>query len=242
LYHIKFVEAFGRLDAFRLAVPRLDTLCQLITRVQHSAAKMPLGSTTEQHSPPLERQMHDEGESISNFQPTQTPRARVLATLRTISWHLLPIFCLLNCLNYLDRSNLSFALIQMSQDLNLTQEEYGIGAGLFFVGYTTCQIPSQLVLQHIGAPNWLGVIVTVWGVIACFMAAVRSPTSFYVVRLMLGAAEAGSFPGSWYYLTKFYPDNHIALPYSITDSAIMVSQVRSPFNLPLSKTNARHDM
>jgi MFS family permease len=119
----------------------------------------------------------------------------------------------------------------MSHDLHLTQEEYGIGAGLFFVGYTFCQVPSQLVLQHVGAPRWLGVIVTTWGVVACCMAAIRNQASFYVVRLILGAAEAGSFPGYWFYLTKFYPDNHIALPYSITDSAIMVSQVL-PFLQP----------
>jgi sugar phosphate permease len=151
-----------------------------------------------------------------------------VAVLRKIGWRLLPVFFALNCLNYLDRTNLAFASIQMSSDLQLTQSEYGTGAGLFFVGYATMQIPSQIILRHVGAPLWLCIIVTVWGGVACAMAGISNKESFYVVRLLLGIAEAGSFPAGWYYLTKFYPDKYIALPYSITDSAIMIAQARAP--------------
>lgn len=106
--------------------------------------------------------------------------------------------------------------------------EYGIGSGLFFVGYTTFQIPSQLIVRSVGAPAWLAVIVTIWGITAASMAAITSPYSFYIVRMLLGFAEAGSFPGYWYYLTHFYPDSRITLPFAVTDSAIMVAQVRLP--------------
>ena len=151
----------------------------------------------------------------------------VLLVLRKVGWRLLPVFFLLNCLNYLDRTNLAFASIQMSQDLQLTQPEYGAGAGLFFIGYAFFQIPSQIILRRVGAPIWLSVIVSIWGVVACCMAAIQGEESFYAVRLVLGVAESGSFPGYWFYLTKFYPDKHITLPYSITDSAIMIAQVRT---------------
>ena len=196
-------------------------------------------------------------------QSLDSKRLALAPVLRIVSLRILPVFFLLNCLNYLDRTSLAFAALQMSSDLGLTLQQYGIGAGLFFVGYSLCQVllraalclhvststrerhyharrtaslqmrpfcvqvPSQLVLRHVGAPVWLAVIVTAWGVIACCMAAVRGPASFYALRLLLGAAESGSFPGSWFYLTRFYPDRHITLPYSVTDSAIMFAQVRA---------------
>lgn len=125
------------------------------------------------------------------------------AILRKVGWHLLPIFFVLNCLNYLDRTNLAFASIQMSGDLQLSQKEYGTGAGLFFVGYAFFQIPSQLVLRRVGAPVWLAAIVTMWGAVACCMAAIQGEVSFYALRLILGVAESGNFPGYWYYLTKW---------------------------------------
>lgn len=152
---------------------------------------------------------------------------------RKLSWYLLPVFFLLNMLNYLDRTNLAFASIQMSQDLNLTTEQYGIGSGLFFLGYSSFQVPSQLILRKVGAPQLLAIIVTIWGITAACMAAITDEESFYIVRLVLGFAEAGSFPAYWYYLTRFYPDKHITLPFSITDSAIMIAQVCSPISFIL---------
>jgi hypothetical protein len=94
------------------------------------------------------------------------------------------------------------------------------------VGYSTFQLPSQMILHKVGAPMWLAVIVTIWGITAACMASVTNEQSFYIVRLVLGFAEAGSFPGYWYYLTLFYPDKHITIPFTITDSAIMIAQVR----------------
>jgi MFS transporter, ACS family, tartrate transporter len=82
-----------------------------------------------------------------------------------------------------------------------------------------------MILRKVGAPMWLAIIVTIWGMTAACMAAITDAASFYTVRLLLGFAEAGSFPGYWFYLTRFYPDKHITIPYSITDSAIMIAQV-----------------
>jgi MFS transporter, ACS family, tartrate transporter len=162
---------------------------------------------------------------------TADATARASAQIfRRVHWRLLPVFCVLNSLNYLDRGNLAFASIQLSIHggrLHLLPAQYGMGSGLFFLGHSVCQLPSQLVVRKVGAPYWLSFIVAAWGITACCMAAVTGEASFYAVRTLLGAAEAGSRPAYWYYLAGFYPDSHIALPYAITESAIMVTQVRA---------------
>jgi ACS family tartrate transporter-like MFS transporter len=101
--------------------------------------------------------------------------------------------------------NIGFAALQMNQDLGLSPAVYGFGAGIFFVGYVLFEVPSNLMLARIGARRWIARIMITWGIIACAMMFVRGPSSLYVLRFLLGAAEAGFFPGMIYYLAGWYP-------------------------------------
>jgi len=126
-------------------------------------------------------------------------------TLRRIAWRLLPFLGLLYIVAYLDRINISFAALQMNQDLGLSAAAYGTGAGLFFLGYVLFEVPSNLILQRVGARLWIARIMVTWGLISMAMALVRSETSFYLLRFLLGVAEAGFFPGIILYLTGWFP-------------------------------------
>ena len=106
---------------------------------------------------------------------------------------------------WLNRVNLSFAALQMNKDLGLTETAYGLGAGLFFVTYCLCEIPSNLLLHRFGASRWIARIMLTWGVLAVATAFIRGPMSFYVMRLLLGAAEAGFYPGVLYFFTLWFP-------------------------------------
>jgi len=107
--------------------------------------------------------------------------------------------------NYLDRFNISFAALEMKADLGLGDAVYGLGAGMFFAGYVTFEIPSNLILQRLGARRWIARIMTTWGALSCAMLFVRTPVSFYLVRFLLGVAEAGFLPGMIFYLTHWIP-------------------------------------
>ena len=106
---------------------------------------------------------------------------------------------------WLNRVNLSFAALQMNKDLGLTETAYGLGAGLFFVTYCLCEIPANLLLHRFGAGRWIARIMLTWGVLAVATAFIRGPLSFYVMRLLLGAAEAGFYPGVLYFFTLWFP-------------------------------------
>ncbi len=112
----------------------------------------------------------------------------------TCLWHLLPVMSAVCICCYLDRTSLAFAAVTMSAELGLTPRDYGLGAGLFFCGYSLAMVPSQLVMMQVGARLWLGTIVVAWGVCATLFCAVDSTTTFFVLRFLLGAAEAGAFP------------------------------------------------
>ena len=127
------------------------------------------------------------------------------ATLRKASWHLLPIIAIGYLLAFIDRVNVSFASLRMNSDLHFSATVYGLGAGLFFIGYALCEIPSNLMMLRFGARRWLARIMMTWGVLATAMMLVRTPWQFYTVRLLLGIAEAGFFPGVVYYLTLWFP-------------------------------------
>jgi D-galactonate transporter len=126
----------------------------------------------------------------------------LLAKLR---WGLLPFLLLLYVVAYLDRINVGFAAMQMKEQLQLSDRVYGLGAGIFFVGYFLFQVPSNLVLQRIGARRWIATLMVIWGVISSAMALVHSAESFYGLRFALGAAEAGFFPGVVFYLRSWFP-------------------------------------
>ena len=105
----------------------------------------------------------------------------------------------------MDRINISFASLRMNSDLHFSATVYGIGAGLFFIGYALCEIPSNLLLLRFGPRRWLARIMLTWGLLAAAMMFVRTPLEFYSVRLLLGISEAGFFPGVLYYLTLWFP-------------------------------------
>jgi ACS family tartrate transporter-like MFS transporter len=118
---------------------------------------------------------------------------------------LIPFLCLCYAVNFLDRMNVGFAALAMNDDLGFSPSMFGAGAGIFFVGYILFEIPSNLALERFGARIWIARIMISWGIIATAMALVHSETSFYVMRFLLGVAEAGFFPGIILYLTYWFP-------------------------------------
>ena len=144
---------------------------------------------------------------------------------RKASLRLLPLIGIGYGLAYMDRINISFASLRMNSDLHFSATVYGFGAGLFFIGYAVCEVPSNLLMLRFGARRWLARIMFTWGLLAMAMMFVRTPLEFYAVRLLLGIAEAGFFPGVIYYLTLWFPANararavsrfYIALPLGST--------------------------
>jgi MFS transporter, ACS family, tartrate transporter len=125
--------------------------------------------------------------------------------VRKVTLRLLPILFACYVAAFLDRVNVSFAKLSMLPALGLTQSEYATGAGIFFVGYFLFEVPSNLVLVRVGARRWIARIMLAWGVVSCCMALVRGPDSFYALRFLLGAAEAGFFPGIIFFLTAWFP-------------------------------------
>jgi MFS transporter, ACS family, tartrate transporter len=126
-------------------------------------------------------------------------------TVRKLFLHLLPFLFLLYIVAYLDRINVSFAALQMREQLHLTDRMYGRAAGMFFAGYFFFQLPSNLVLERIGVRKWISALMVVWGLVSCCTIFVRGPVSFYVLRFLLGAAEAGFFPGMILYMKRWFP-------------------------------------
>ena len=143
--------------------------------------------------------------------PTDTAGERIRqeefgdVVVRTVTWRLVPFLFLLYIVAYLDRINLGFAALQMQQQLGFTDTVYGLGAGVFFAGYFFFQVPSNLVLERVGAHRWIAVLMMTWGVISASMCLVSSVRSFYGLRFLLGAAEAGFFPGVILYLKSWIP-------------------------------------
>ena len=127
------------------------------------------------------------------------------ATLRRVTRRLIPFLFVLYIANYLDRVNVSFAALQMNRDLGFSATAYGLGAGVFFLGYCLFQVPSNLMLERVGARRWIGAIMIVWGAIASAMLLVRGVASFYLLRFLLGAVEAGFFPGMILFLSYWVP-------------------------------------
>lgn len=127
------------------------------------------------------------------------------SALAKASWRVLPLLGLGYLVAYLDRANISFAATQMNADLHFNATIYGLGAGLFFLSYALFEIPSNLLLVRFGARRWIARIMITWGLLAMAMMFIRTPLQFYVVRFLLGFAEAGFFPGVIFYLTHWFP-------------------------------------
>ena len=122
-----------------------------------------------------------------------------------IGWRLMPILILAYIFNYLDRNNVGFASLTMNQAIGLTATQLGFGAGVFFIGYCFLEVPSNLILYRVGARVWLSRIMISWGLASAATAFAVGPSSFYALRLLLGAAEAGFFPGVAFYLGTWFP-------------------------------------
>ena len=124
---------------------------------------------------------------------------------RKLAWRLLPPLYLIYILAYLDRMNVGFAQLQMKESLQFGDTVYGLGAGIFFIGYTVFEIPSNLMLEKVGAKIWLTRIMITWGLISSSMVFIETPRDFYILRFFLGVAEAGSFPGLILYFSYWFP-------------------------------------
>jgi ACS family tartrate transporter-like MFS transporter len=127
------------------------------------------------------------------------------ALLARIRWRLIPFMFLLYIVSYLDRVNVGFASLQMNRDLGLSDTVYGLGAGIFFIGYFLFEVPSNLIMVRVGARPWIARIMVTWGLISAGMMFTSGATSFYTLRFLLGLAEAGFFPGMILYLTYWFP-------------------------------------
>lgn len=147
------------------------------------------------------------------------------ATSARVTRRLLPLMFALFMANYLDRVNVSFAALKMNNDLGFSGATYGFGAGLFFLGYCICQLPSNIVLQRLGARRWIATLAIAWGAVATGMLFIRGATTFYVLRFLLGAIEAGFFPGMILYVTRWYPIEERARAVARFMAAIPVAQI-----------------
>jgi ACS family tartrate transporter-like MFS transporter len=128
--------------------------------------------------------------------------------IRKITWRLIPFLMLLYFVAFLDRINVGFAALTMNRDIGLTSQMFGLGSGIFFLGYFAFEVPSTIILHKVGARFWIGRVLITWGLVSVAMVFTRGPISFYVLRFLLGLAEAGFFPGIILYLSYWFPSNH----------------------------------
>jgi len=152
-------------------------------------------------------------------------------TVRKLAWRLLPFMGVLYFVAFLDRVNVGFAALTMNADLGLSARVYGFGAGIFFLGYVLFEVPSNLMLHRFGARRWIARIMISWGLLSAAMVLTTGPLTFYVLRFLLGVAEAGFFPGMILYLTYWFP---AAVRARITGAFMIAIPVSSVIGAPLS--------
>jgi Major Facilitator Superfamily len=135
-----------------------------------------------------------------------SPQAFETAVIKKIARRILPLVLVAYCIAYIDRANVAVAALTMNKDLGFSAFTYGLGAGIFFVGYFIFEVPSNLILERVGARRWIARIMFTWGILSAACAFVTGPTSFIVVRFLLGVAESGFFPGVVLYFTYWFPN------------------------------------
>jgi len=145
------------------------------------------------------------------------------ALMKKLMWKIIPFLMLLYFIAFLDRVNIAFASLQMNADLGISSVAYGFGASVFFIGYFFFEVPSNLVLARVGARLWIARIMITWGLISMGMAFVTGEKSFYVLRFLLGASEAGFFPGIMLYIGRWFPTSYRARVTGIFMVAIPLS-------------------
>jgi MFS transporter, ACS family, tartrate transporter len=136
---------------------------------------------------------------------TTADKALETVTMRAVSWRLMPFLLAAYVICYIDRVNLGFASLQMNKAVGIDAKMYGLGTGIFFIGYFFLEVPSNLALERFGASKWIARIMLTWGIVSGGCALIGGPISFLVLRFLLGAAEAGFFPGVILYLTYWFP-------------------------------------
>src|SRR6201747_824324 len=163
--------------------------------------------------------------SSTTTAPASTRSALETSTIRAISWRLIPFLVLAYFLAYLDRVNLGFAALTMNAELKFSPTIFSWGAGIFFIGYFIFEVPRNRALEKFGASRWIARIMVTWGIISALMATVSGEWSFYILRFLLGVAEAGFFPGIILYLTYWYPAEYRARFIAAFAIAVPVSTV-----------------
>ncbi|NWK60034.1 MFS transporter [Acinetobacter sp. SwsAc2] len=164
-------------------------------------------------------------------------------TLRKITWRIVPFIMILYLIAYIDRVNIGFAAITMKEDLGFTASILGFGAGIFFLGYFLFEVPSNIILHKVGARIWIARVMVTWGIIAGGMAFVESSTSFYVMRFLLGVAEAGFFPGIILYLSYWFPArNRAGVIALFMAAAPIATAIGSPISAALLEMHGIMDL
>ena len=144
---------------------------------------------------------------------------------RKVSRRLLPPLFVMFVLSFLDRTNVALVKSRLATDAGIDATAFGLGAGIFFVGYAVLGVPSNLVLHRFGARRWLAVLMLAWGLLSCAMGLVDSPGSFYALRFLLGAAEAGFFPGVILYITYWFPAEDRGKATGMFQSAVAIASI-----------------
>jgi MFS family permease len=155
--------------------------------------------------------MNLESSPVAAVPDSQTREKQVF---QKIAWRLLPLITISYIVNFLDRTNVAFAALTMNHDIGLTAATFGYGSGILFLGYCFFEVPSNVALYHFGARRWLARIMISWGIVSMAMIFTTGPHSFYLLRFLLGVAEAGFFPGAAFYLAQWFPAQYRAQIYA----------------------------
>src|SRR3954452_23732540 len=153
------------------------------------------------------------------------------ATMRRVAWRLVPFICLLYFIAFIDRVNIGFAALTMNKDLGFSASVFGFGAGVFFFGYFLFEVPSNIILDKVGARLWIARVMITWGMLSGAFAFIQGTTSFYALRFLLGAAEAGFFPGIILYLSYWFPARRRA---AVTALFMAAAPISTALGSPLS--------
>src|ERR1700744_3486151 len=163
------------------------------------------------------------GKQGTPMPPTTAAFALETTARPRVPWCLMPLLLLAYLICYIDRVNVGFAALQMNKAGGIDPKMYGLGAGIFFVGYFILEVPSNLALERFGARTWIARIMLTWGLVSAAFALIGGPISFLVLRFLLGAAEAGFFPGVILYITYWYPARYRAIIVGVFMVAIPVA-------------------
>lgn len=182
--------------------------------------------------------MQSTTQSASSIHAIQDRSVVERTTMRKIAWRLLPVLMIGYFIAFIDRVNVGFAALQMNKAIGLNAAAFGLGGGLFYLTYVLFEVPSNLAMQKVGARLWLARIMITWGIVSAATAFIVGPSSFYAMRLLLGAAEAGFFPGVILYLTYWFPAEYRARIIAIFMVAIPLSSfIGSPLSAALLQLN-----